>query len=401
MIESNFGAGPWDAVSKNLSDLAGFTIGIAIVIVSTTLIILVLAITKKPELIFMVVPAFFIALSVEAWNFVIYDNFSTSNTDLRMLIYICGAIFIPLGLSFIISSKFPAFVFDELMLMLMNLFKTKNLALVRVFVEITGISIAIIFGLLHNGSFGAVGYGSIFLAIVIGPLLSLFIKLLNGEEVKINNIHFSFKNIIIYLIGAVVISFGVIMMFRSDAGSSSWDTLHFSLHSLTGITIGEATIYVALTFTLMVVIGNKDLKYLGMAIPIFLVGILIDFFDLYVLLNFYPEDAIIKNLSYLIGLLLLPLGGSLLIISTFPAGVFDEFMIIVMRIFKTDKLVRIRVIIELSIVGLAIILGFMAGIDFGKVSWGTLVFSLSVGLLLKTYLKLFEKIGLYNFKLID
>jgi len=51
---------------------------------------------------------------------------------------------------------------------------------------------------------------------------------------------------IIYLLGTIVISFGVVMMLRSGLGMSSWDTLHYSLHKLFGITIGTATIIVAL-----------------------------------------------------------------------------------------------------------------------------------------------------------
>jgi len=398
MLKSDFGAGPWDAVSKNFSILTGLSLGLSIFIVSTSLIIIVLSITRKLELIFMVLPAFLIALSVETWNAVLFDNFVTNHADLRLFLYINGVVFIPFGLALIISSRFPAFVFDELMIMLMSLFKTNKLALVRAFVELTGITLAIIFGLLHDGGLGAVGYGSIFLAIVIGPLLSYFMKILNKEEVKIYNMNFSIKNIFIYLMGAIIISLGVVLMFRSNMGNSSWDTLHYSLHALTNITLGDATIYVALTFTFLVTVGNRDLKYIGMVLPIMLVGKLIDFFDLYVLINYFPKDTIIQLITYILGLLFLPLGGSLLIISSFPAGVFDEFMLTVMRILKTDKLVRIRVIMELSAVALAILLGFIAGVEFGKVSWGTLVFSLSVGLLIRTYLRLFERFGLYELK---
>ncbi len=215
---------------------------------------------------------------------------------------------------------------------------------------------------------------------------------------KKHNMVFSIKNISFYLLGMIIISFGVVMMLRSLLGVSSWDTLHYSLHKLTGITVGDATIYVALTFTVFVTVGNKDLKYIGMAIPIFVVGNLIDLFNLNLLLNYLPKNIFLRILTYIIGLFTLPLGGSLLIISSYPAGVFDEFMLTLMRVFKTEKLILIRIIMELSAVTLAIVLGFMAGIQFGMFNIGTLIFSVSVGMLIKFYLKLFASMGLYELK---
>ncbi len=215
---------------------------------------------------------------------------------------------------------------------------------------------------------------------------------------KKHNMIFSPKNIAFYLLGMIVISFGVVMMLKSLLGVSSWDTLHYSLHKLTGITVGEATIWVALTFTVFVTVGNKDLKYLGMAIPIFIVGNLIDLFNLTLLVNYIPKNIFLRILTYIIGFLTLPLGGSLLIISSFPAGVFDEFMLTLMKLFKSEKLILIRVIMELSAVTLAVILGFIAGIQFGMFNIGTLIFSVSVGVLVKFYLRLFASMGLYELK---
>lgn len=212
---------------------------------------------------------------------------------------------------------------------------------------------------------------------------------------------FTIKNITIYIFGSIVISFAVVMMKRSNVGLSSWDTLHFSLNQLTGMTFGTAVILVATVFTIFVTAANKQIKYFLMFIPIFFVGLLIDIFDLYILVNFLPTDLTLRIFTYTLGLLLLPFGGSLLIISTFPAGVFDEFMLTLMRLFKTNKMILVRVIMEMSAVVTALILGYAAGIGFGMVNIGTLIFSVSVGMFVKTYLKLFEKIGMYEIEYID
>ena len=202
--------------------------------------------------------------------------------------------------------------------------------------------------------------------------------------------------VFVYLLGCITISFGVIFMLRSDIGLSTWDTLHFALHKLTGITIGTATIVVAITFTVIIIVMNKSFRYVLMTIPIFLVGWLIDVINFNILDIFTVVQIYTRIPTYIVGLLLLPLGGSLLIISKFPAGVFDEFTLAMMRILKTKNLIKTRVIIEIAAVATALIIGLFAGIGLGQISFGTIIFSLTVGTFLKLYLTIFERIGLYE-----
>lgn len=209
------------------------------------------------------------------------------------------------------------------------------------------------------------------------------------------------RNYIIYLLGCIFISIGVVLMIRSSIGTSSWDSLHYSIHRLTGITIGQATAIVGLLFTVAVIIMNKSIKYLIMAAPIVLVWLMIDLFNETIFASFEPNQLIIQIIAFTLGAVLLPLGGASLIISTFPAGIFDEFNLAMMRIFKTNKLVLIRVIMELLAVATALLLGYFAGIGFGNVKIGTLIFSLIVGKELKTFLIIFERIGLYENKQIN
>jgi uncharacterized membrane protein YczE len=199
-----------------------------------------------------------------------------------------------------------------------------------------------------------------------------------------------------YIIGFFAISFGVVFCLRSGIGLSTWDTLHYALHKLTNITIGTATIIVAGIFTVAVVLLNKNLKYVFMGVPIFVVGFLIDVVNLQWMKDFSVSVWYFQVPTYIAGLLLLPLGGAFLIISTFPAGVFDEFTLSMMRIFKTKNLIKTRVIIEVLAVITALILGLLAGIGLGQISIGTIIFSVSVGTLLKFYLSTFERIGLYE-----
>lgn len=208
------------------------------------------------------------------------------------------------------------------------------------------------------------------------------------------------SRVIKYVLGMVTIAIGVTFMLKSNVGNSSWDTLHYSLEQLLNITFGTATVIVALSFTVMVIALNRNIKYILMAIPIVIVGPLIDVTNVVFVVHAIPQSIVLKIIYFIIGLSLLPLGGSLLIISKYPAGVFDEFNLAVVRILKLKSLVPTRVIMELTAVLTAAFLGYLAGIEYtndltyGKIGIGTIIFAVMVGVYLKTYLHLFEKIGL-------
>jgi uncharacterized membrane protein YczE len=99
---------------------------------------------------------------------------------------VVGGLLLPFGLSLIVLSNFPAFVFDELMLMLMDVFNTKKIGGIRLGIEILGIGLGILFGVLAGIGLGAVNIGSIILAIVLGPIMSFYIKTLQPYYQKKN-----------------------------------------------------------------------------------------------------------------------------------------------------------------------------------------------------------------------
>lgn len=219
-------------------------------------------------------------------------------------------------------------------------------------------------------------------------------------EQSINNLKDTIKlnRILKYLVGVVLISLGVVFSLKSDLGNSTWDTLHFALSELMHITIGWAIILVAALTIITVVILNKDFKYLLMAIPVAVVGPLVDLFNDVVFVNLEPSTLLFQLLLFILALILLPLGGALLIVSTYPAGVFDELMLALMRITKAKDLVKVRVIMEVTAVTSAYIFGVLAGIGRGKIYYGTLVFAITMGPVIKVILKLLERIGLSESK---
>ena len=113
-----------------------------------------------------------------------------------------------------------------------------------------------------------------------------------------NKADLNIRNTIIYIIGMISIALGVVLMLRSNLGSSSWDSLHYALSMVLPITIGNATILVAALFTIAIIYLNKSYKYLYMFIPIFIVGYLIDGINLYILDEFIVTHIFTRTLTF-------------------------------------------------------------------------------------------------------
>ncbi len=208
-------------------------------------------------------------------------------------------------------------------------------------------------------------------------------------------------NTFIYLLGCVIIALGVVFVVRSELGTSPWDTLHVAIAMTTTLTLGQAVIIVALVLTTIIIAIKKQIEYMMMALPIMLVGELIDVFDLLVFVNFHPDQAWIRLLLFTSAVLIMPLGGALLIVSSYPAGVFDELMFTIMTILKTSKMITVRILTDMVPALIAVTLTFSTLGHRGSLEWGTIVFVVAVGPLIKQYLKIIRRHFMKMNKYID
>lgn len=208
------------------------------------------------------------------------------------------------------------------------------------------------------------------------------------------------RNVLVYMSGMVVIGIGVGPMIRSNVGVSSWDTFNFSLSNIgpNGIPFGVASGITATFIMLLTIFLYRNWVYLLMTVPIVFVSIMILFFDEIVYASLTFDQPWQHIAGFVFGILLLPLGGSLMISTTLPAGVYDEFMLAVLNAVKSSNIALVRAIIELIVVLLAWVVGSLVGIGTGRIGIGTLIFSVLVGVLITIYLAIMERIGMYDRK---
>jgi len=193
MKASTLGAGAWDTVTINIRDFLALNAGISWVtlgmisfLVSIIIMAIVILYRRKWKFVLMLVPMVLVAASIDFWNIVIFRNQEISSAGMQFLFYVSGTFILPLGLTLIVKSTFPAFVFDELMLMFVDIFKAKKITVIRLAIEFIGISIGALFGYLTyfrlDGSFGAVNFGSFVFAFTLSPIMAFFFKKLKVHQ---------------------------------------------------------------------------------------------------------------------------------------------------------------------------------------------------------------------------
>jgi uncharacterized membrane protein YczE len=197
---------------------------------------------------------------------------------------------------------------------------------------------------------------------------------------------FNVKETLFYLLGTVTIAFGVVMVIKSGLGTGPWDTVFIVLaRRIDPLTIGVSAIIVTSLLTVLTALIRKNLTLLLMIIPILFVGTFIDLFDLVIFADFNPA-GIVRFVPYITGLFMVPLGGAMLVVTRYPAGVFEEMSLLVRDLLHFKNVFPARMLIETFPVLLSGTLALIWFSDFGAINVGTLGFIVFIGPLFQLYL---------------
>ena len=193
--------------------------------------------------------------------------------------------------------------------------------------------------------------------------------------------------IFLYVFGVFVLGFGINLLLRSTLGAGAWDTVSNNFSQLIGSSLGTASFIINVSVLAFVLIYNKDIKYAVILLPILSLALVIDLWDIVILGNLTIEKVWLQVISYIGGGIILSFGLALIIVSRFPAMVFDELTVSLMRLFKIKKFFTMRMMIELFAIGLATIFGFLAGIRFGAVNFGSFILAIAIGPIISIHMK--------------
>lgn len=195
------------------------------------------------------------------------------------------------------------------------------------------------------------------------------------------------RKIIQYIFGNFLVALGVVTLLKTDIGAGAWDTVTANLSQLTGLTLGLSSFLIQIIIVFIITIYRKNIKYLLITVSIFFIAVFIDFWDLVVYQEFTYEPLLIQATAFISGVFILTFGLSLIILTHFPAAIFDELMMMIMSIFNTEKIFFPRLFVEMFALFLATILGVIAGIGFGAVNIGSFFLALFLPAILSFQLK--------------
>lgn len=192
-----------------------------------------------------------------------------------------------------------------------------------------------------------------------------------------------------YAFGLMIVGLGVNTLLRSRLGAGAWDTVTYnlayalnrlveSLNVSWVITLGTSSFLIQTTLLLWVFSVRKSWRYVFILVPIVGISLVIDFWDILIFADYYPENFGLRLLFYISGLIALTFGLVLMILSRFPAAIFDEVMLLVMRLTKIDSVFKVRTGVELFALVTATVIGFSSGLGWGAVNVGSLILALAL-----------------------
>lgn len=202
-----------------------------------------------------------------------------------------------------------------------------------------------------------------------------------------------FKRGLIYLLGIIVTGLGVNILLRSALGAGAWDTVLYNMRAFLEVRLNVFATLGTISFVIYgivlscVMLYYKKLKFLLVLIPIFGIALAIDFWDIVVFGDYYPTLLWIKSIFFILGIFTLTLGLSLIIVTKYPAMVFDELTLIVNKVLKLNSFFKARILIEVFAILLATLLGFLSDIGFGSVNIGSLLLAFIIGPMIELHLK--------------
>ncbi|MDE5413727.1 YczE/YyaS/YitT family protein [Alkalihalobacterium chitinilyticum] len=172
----------------------------------------------------------------------------------------------------------------------------------------------------------------------------------------------------IFMLGLVIMSFGIALMITADLGSAPWDVLHIGLTLQLGLTIGTWSIIMGFVIIGVTTLLTKEWPQVGAFVNMVLVGVFIDIF-LFVLST--PSSFIGKLIMLVSGIIIIGYGIGLYIAPKCGAGPRDSLMLAITEKTKL-KVQWVRSAMEIVVLTTGWLLG-------GPVFIGTLIFCFGIG----------------------
>lgn len=181
-----------------------------------------------------------------------------------------------------------------------------------------------------------------------------------------------------YLLGLLLLSFGISTMIVADLGVGPWDALYVGLSETIGFTVGTWVFILGIILILLNGYLMKKMPDFLAIITIFLIGVFMDF---WLLVAFAGVDALsmpVRAMMLVAGVLIIALGITFYLQANFARNPIDSLMMAIkMRTGKS--LAFSKTIMEVSVLVIAFLFG-------GPIGLGTVIVAFGIGTLIQLFI---------------
>lgn len=185
-----------------------------------------------------------------------------------------------------------------------------------------------------------------------------------------------------FFAGIIIIGLGIALTVKGQRfGVSSWDVLHIGLFRHFGLSIGIWSDIVGIVIVTISSIGLRQFPKVGTFFNMIFIGLFLDFF------NWLLPDAhniSLQFMDFILGVVLIAVGGGIYIASNLGAGPRDSLMLLAVEKFHCS-ITLARTIME-------IIVAFMGYLLGGPVGIGTIIMVFAFGPIVQFSLGLSRKL---------
>jgi uncharacterized protein len=193
-----------------------------------------------------------------------------------------------------------------------------------------------------------------------------------------------FYRTLFFIIGLVIVSFGVSMTIKAGLGTGAWDAMNVGLSETVGLTPGSWVVIVGIVLIFVNAALVKRRPDIAAVITLLITGVLIDFwilrvFDELVVTGYGKQFAV-----FVLGMVMLSLGLAIYLQPRFPLIPIDNFMMALRERFGLNLMVAktLGEVIALS----------AAFLFKGPIGIGTLIVTFAIGPLIQFFYPFFEKL---------
>lgn len=165
-IQSTLGTSPFDALLVGLYRTFGLTIGSWEIVVGFSMIVFNSIVSKKRPELFSVATSLLTGAGIDFWMLMIQDHITPQSLAWQWGCLLIGMIVSALGIAINLQADFAPNPFDRMMLVIKDL-TGWSISFSRVVISIVLVLLAALFG-------GAIGIGTILIALLSGYLIHFF-----------------------------------------------------------------------------------------------------------------------------------------------------------------------------------------------------------------------------------